>query len=132
MNVIAIVVLVGAVILLFFINTLEKSRRLNVEHYRRQWVKIVALLDNKKSYNLAVIEADKLLDQAFKEKGLKGQTMAERLATAGSLLSNKNEVWQVHKLRNRLVHEVDVQLDLKQTRRALHVFKQALKDVGAF
>ena len=58
--------------------------------------------------------------------------MGERLVYASRYLSHKDEVWRVHKLRNRLVHETGVSLNLKQTRWALDVFAQALKDMGAF
>ena len=121
-----------AATLLLLITVREKKRRLNTAYYREQWQKIVALLKVEESYNLAVIEADKLLDQAFKERGFKGQTMAERLTIAGFLLSAKNEVWQVHKLRNRLVHEVDVQLTLKQARSALKGLSSGPQRCGGF
>ena len=88
-------------------------------------------LDDSGKYKLAVIEADKLVDRAFKERGLRGQTMGERLVSAGEFLSDKEAVWQAHKLRNRLVHEMDIELSLVQTKKALASFARALKDLGA-
>lgn len=120
-----------AAVLLLLIKFAERSKALDSQVYREHWRKIETCLDDEAKYQLAVIEADKLLDKAFKERGFRGQTMGERLVFASKHLSNKDDVWQAHKLRNRLVHEMGVQLTLKQTRRVLNIFARALKDVGA-
>ena len=122
------IVFLGAIcllslILLFVIRFLERSKKLKREDYKDYWQKnVMSCLDDAGKYKLAIIEADKLMDRAFKEQGLSGQTVGERLVSAGLFLSDKDAVWQVHKLRNRLVHEMDVELNLKQTKRALVVF----------
>lgn len=130
-NTLIVVALVAGLILLLVIKLSAPKRRLDQAQYAQQWQKIVDCLRQEVSYNLAIIEADKLLDRALKENNLRGQTMAERLVSAASLLSAKEDVWQVHKLRNRLVHEVDVRLSLKQAKRALSIFRRALRDLGA-
>ena len=120
--------------LLIFIKFFESSKKknLNKDEYKHYWQsKIIVCLSDVDKYKLAIIEADKLMDRAFRECGLQGQTTGERLVSAGKILSDKEAVWQVHKLRNRLVHEMDVELNLKQTKRALLVFVRALKDLGA-
>ena len=126
-------ILVASVLLLIFFKFLErKPAKLEREVYRQYWkTKIMVCLADADKYPLAIIEADKLLDRSFKELGLSGQTMGERLVSAGRLLSDKESVWRVHKLRNRLVHEMDVKLNKRQTKQALAVFARALKDVGA-
>ena len=107
-----------------------KSKALNKYFYQNHWSKIMNYLDDEQKYGLAVIEADKLLDRAFKDKGFKGQTTGERLTSAGRFLSDKEKVWQAHKLRNNLVHEMNVKLNFNQTRQVLNIFKSALKDLG--
>ena len=109
------------------------SSGLEVEKYRRRWLEIEQLMkkEDRQSCQFAVIEADKLLDIAMKESGIRGDTMGERLKTAKQSWSDQNSVWSAHKLRNQIVHEVDVKLDYNGARRALSSFKRALKDIGA-
>ena len=80
---------------------------------------------------MAILNADKLLDQALRQRGFKGETMGERMKSAQNVWSNANHVWTAHKVRNRIAHESGVKVDYDITRRALVAFKQALKDVGA-
>ena len=87
--------------------------------------------DNEASYTVCIFEADKLLDQALRERGLNGKTMADRMKQYQGKWTNGNGVWAAHKLRNKLAHESDVRIDYERTRQALGAFKQGLKDVGA-
>ena len=121
-------------VILFAIVTLgKKGGRLDVEKYRIKWLSIEQSLarDNEASYQLAVLNADKLLDHALREKGFKGQTMGDRLKAAKDSLPHRNDIWTAHKLRNQLAHEPDFKVDYNQARKALAVFKAGLKDIGA-
>ena len=80
---------------------------------------------------LAVIDADKLVDEALKKLRFNGKTMGERLVAAQRSLSNNDGVWYAHKLRNRLVHEPSVRLKKNEAQSALTGFRQALRDLGA-
>ncbi len=133
----AILIMLGAVafvaiLLLVIIATTRKAPAgINVEDFRAKWLKIENELgEDEPSCHLAVINADKLLDQALKAKGTKGDTMGERLKNVTSQLRHRNAVWEAHKLRNRIVHE-EVRLTRTEARRALAAFKTALRDVGA-
>ena len=79
----------------------------------------------------AVPEADKLFDYVLKAKGYPGETMAERLKRAERQLSNRNGVWQAHKLRNSLAHEVGFAGADGHAREALAAFKRGLQDLEA-
>lgn len=122
-------------ILLIVVITLSRRgvATLDVEKYRSQWLGIESQLKRNEasSYHLAVLNADKLLDKALKERGYKGQTMGERMKAAKTVWSNANNVWGAHKLRNQIAHEHEVHVSYEDARRALAGFKQALKDVGA-
>lgn len=106
---------------------------LDVQKYRSRWMTIENQLkrDEVSSYHLSILNADKLLDQALKEKGVQGATMGERMKKHQKSWSNANNVWSAHKLRNQIAHETDVDINYDNARRALASFKQALKDVGA-
>jgi hypothetical protein len=129
----AIIIILGAV-LFAFIGFSRKGRKyLDVDHYRSKWLAIEQQLkrDEASSYSLSVLNADKLLDQALKDRGMKGETMGDRLKSAKAIFSNRNNVWSAHKLRNRIAHEPDVRVTYDAARYALADFKRALKDIGA-
>jgi hypothetical protein len=123
-----------ALILIIVIAGLLARRRpkgLNETYFRERWQEIQGLLSNKNTWPLAVINADKLLDEALKRRKFKGKTMGERLVSAQRTLSSNDTVWFGHKLRNKLVHE-DYNLTKKnEVRDALLGYMQALKDLGA-
>lgn len=129
----AAILIVAGLVLVVITYTKGGGRQFDQDKYRSKWLTIERSLakDQPASYHLSVLNADKLLDQALKERGFKGQTMGERLKVATPKLTNRNAVWAAHKLRNQIAHEPDVQVSYDTARRALASFKQALKDVGA-
>jgi transposase len=129
----AAVIIIGGLLFALIGLTKKGSKHLNMEQYRVKWLSIEQQLkkDQPASFSLCVLNADKLLDQALRERGLKGQTMAERMKSGAQLFSNRNNLWTAHKLRNRIAHETDVRVSYDDARYALSYFKQALKDVGA-
>lgn len=98
------------------------------------WQQVTAKAGNPATYDLAIAEADKLLDAAFREIGLPGQTMGERLRAGEALFPQGlyNQIWEAHKLRNRLAHEVGVQISESETKAALSTFQWALRQLGVF
>lgn len=57
--------------------------------------------------------------------------MGERLVSAKKVLSNRNTVWEAHKLRNKIVHDESVNLSNARVVDALRGFETALKDLEA-
>ncbi len=129
-----IVVLVVALIVLALIGLASQAgSSLNKDEYRSNWLVIENNFksDNESSYQVAVFEADKLLDKALRERKVKGETMGERMKSAQGVWKNANLVWNAHKLRNKLAHESGFKLRYKDAAQALKGFKQGLKDLGA-
>lgn len=129
----AAIIIIGGLLFALIGLTKKGSKHLNQDQYRVKWLSIEQQLkrDQPASFSLSVLNADKLLDQALRERGLKGQTMAERMKSGAQLFSNRNNVWTAHKLRNRIAHETDVRVTYDDARYSLSYFRQALKDVGA-
>lgn len=127
------VVLFIAIALFIYIGMAGRRRStLDRAFYEREWNKIMQLQKQGGSgWQLAIFEADKLLDQALKASGYPGDTMGERLKDARGQFRSNDNVWQAHKLRNRLAHESGIQLNTFVVNRALQQFKAALKDLGA-
>ena len=127
------VMFVGA-LLLIVVSFLKKGvNQLDVEKYRAKCLTIEHQLkkDEPSSYHLSVMNADKLLDQALRERGIRGKTMGERMKNSAQLFSDRNGIWTAHKLRNQIAHESDVFVSYDQARYALANFRKALKDLGA-
>ena len=121
--------------LLFAIISLTKNspRQLDQTKYRSRWMDIEGSLksDDGNTHVLCVLNADKLLDQALRERGVNGNTMADRMKQFQGKWTNGNGVWAAHKLRNKLAHETDARIDYNRARQALVAYKQGLKDIGA-
>lgn len=127
------VLIVGVLLAAVIMLTKKGTSALDVDKYRKRWLTIEQQLnrDEPSTAQLCVLNADKLLDQALRERGVKGETMGERMKNARESWSDANGVWTAHKLRNQIAHEPDVRVGHDDARRALASFKRALKDVGA-
>ena len=129
-----VILLVGFAILAVLALTRGHGRRLlNKEKYRTAWLEIENNItkDNNASYQFAILSADKLLDKALKESGVPGETMGDRLKQSDRLLQDINGVWAAHKMRNRIAHEVNGNINKVVAKRMLAIYKNALKDLGA-
>ena len=100
-------------------------------NYLTRWKSLQKMLADKKTWKDAVLEADKLLDSALKQKHFKGKTMGERLVSAQHELSKNDMVWYSHKLSNKISND-NVEVTKAQVKKSLLGFWQALKDLGAF
>jgi hypothetical protein len=129
----AAIIIVGALLFALISNSKKGTRRLDVERYRVKYLAIENQLkrDENSSYHLSVLNADKLVDQALRERGVSGQTMGERMKNSANLFSDRNGIWTAHKLRNKIAHESDAHVTYDEARYALSCFKKALKDLGA-
>lgn len=127
------VVIVGILLLVMMMLTKKREHKFNKEEYQTRFLQIENKLnkDNAATYNLTVINGDKLLDKALSEYGAPGKTMGEKLKKCGDKFSDVNAVWRAHKLRNAIAHEDDLEITYKQAAAALSIYKQALKDLGA-
>lgn len=127
------ILIVGGLLFVTISLTKRSPRLLDQDKYRSRWLAIETRLkrDDENSHMVCLLEADKLLDHALRDRGLSGKTMAERMKQFQGKWTNGNGVWAAHKLRNRLAHETDVKIDYERARQALVAFKQGLKDVGA-
>ena len=128
-----LVIAVAGIALLVIISLLAKKspRRINKQRFQQKWLELLAMVKTPEGMVLAVISADKMLDEALRCHHYKGKTMGERLVAAQRALSDNDAVWFAHKLRNRLVHEPDVKLRQNEAKKALAGFRQSLKDLGA-
>jgi hypothetical protein len=109
----------------------RRPRKINTDRFQEKWRDMQIQLADKSSWKQAVVDADKLLDEALKKKRFPGKTMGERLTKAQRILSDNENVWYGHKLRNKLETEPEMKLKEADVKQALLGIRQALKDLGA-
>lgn len=128
-----IIAIIFGIVILFLLSRFGRrfARPLNRQYFEKKWTDLLARVKTDDGVVLAVVDADKLLDEALRKRGFRGKTMGERLVAAQRELSNNDGVWFAHKLRNRLVHEPNVRLRETEAKNALAGIKQGLKDLGA-
>lgn len=128
----AAVVIIGIILLVIISITKRGPRHLDTVKYQERWLSITSSVGNDPaSMQLAILNADKLLDMALQERGASGNTLGERLKNNPTLFKDLNAVWTAHKLRNRIAHEHNMQIDKPTVQTALRSFKAALTDLGA-
>jgi hypothetical protein len=128
-----IIVLIGVGLLVLITATRGRRSGLDRAKYQEAWLKLENNLDagNVATYQFAVLNADKLLDSALKDLGVAGDTMGERLKNSRGKFAGIDDVWRAHKLRNQIAHEPDTRVNVLGAKRALAIFKKALKELGA-
>ena len=83
-------------------------------------------------WKFAIIEADKLTDEILKGAGFQGDTMGDRLMNIqpGQLTTLQN-LWEAHKIRNRLVHDTNYFLRYTEAKRAVGLYEKTLRVLQA-
>lgn len=125
----------GAVILVVLVAVFFWVRRrrkpIDTTYFVAEWKTLQKLLRNKDRWDVALMQADNLLDIALKKKHFRGKSMGERMVKAQRLFTDNDSLWFAHKLRNKI--ESDPKLKLKEAdlKQALVGLRQALKDLGA-
>src|SRR3989344_8487140 len=95
-------------------------------------IKLTQLSKNENSQNplewkSLLIEIDKLLDYSFKKSGVRGKTLGERLKNAKAKFnySDYQNIWEAHKVRNVLAHEVNAKVSTTEIKRHYDVLKRS-------
>lgn len=73
-----------------------------------------------------ILEADAVLDALLTALGYRG-SLGEKLQKAGPYVPRLNEVWRAHKLRNRLAHEIGVQVHPRECEEAMRAFEGVVR-----
>lgn len=127
----AVVVLVVGGGLGYLIWRWKKPPKLKQEYFTAEWKELQKLLRNRDRWDVALIQADNLLDIALKKNRFRGASMGERLVKAQKRFSDHDGVWFAHKLRREVESDPDFKLTEKDLKEALIALRQALKDLGA-
>lgn len=125
------IIIAGIALLVLIAYVSQNSKEIDKTAISESWNTVIRKAQSEATWDSAIIHADRLLDSVLKARGYKGSTMGERLVSAKKVLSNRNTVWEAHKLRNKIVHDESVNLSNARVVDALRGFETALKDLEA-
>jgi hypothetical protein len=87
---------------------------------------------NPAEWKFAVLEADKLVDFVLDRAGFPGETMGEKLmAIDQSQIATIQGLWQAHKLRNQIAHDMNYFIRDVDARKAVEQFEATLMELQA-
>jgi hypothetical protein len=105
------------------------SKKRSIKAWRKIERHFFAGDDN--SLKLALIDADNTLNEALRLAGFRGENLGDRLKNIDeSQMPNVQDLWEVHKLRNRIAHEPDFKINREIAEKALTIYENAFKDLG--
>lgn len=78
-----------------------------------------------------IVHADKLFDHALKKRLIKGNTMSERLIAAKPKFDKQlyQQIWDAHKARNKIAHEVGFNIPGAEISRHFRVYQKAIRAI---
>jgi len=105
----------------------------NKKKTKAQWENITKRLksENESGYKVAIIEADKMIDELIEKLGYGGNNMGERLDNIPEgQLENLNEIREAHKIRNQIIHEDDFVIDKEMAKDIMDKYAEILRQFG--
>ena len=104
------------------------SREKNVEEWADILIKSRSPDENQRKF--ALIAADSLIDKILAMAGYDGENLGERLKKIESSdLDSLNDIWEAHKVRNRIAHEADYRMSPEDSAAAIGRFEKALREL---
>ena len=102
----------------------------------QEWQDILSHVDspNESQWKLALIDADKILENLLRGAGYDGDGIGERLKTAEKKggLKTLQDAWEAHKIRNKIAHESGFILTKRETTIAIESYKKVFEDLEFF
>lgn len=130
---VVILLIGGAILAVIALSKKDKPKDLNKAYYQAEWQKIDKTLSvgDQASYQMAILNADKLLSKAMKEAGIPGKNTGEQLKAAEGRFTDLDAIWRAHKNRNRIAHEVNANITKRTVATTMMTYKNALKELRA-
>jgi len=86
--------------------------------------------DRMNDLKLAVLEADKILDEILRMAGYGGKNLDERLEEMSpDEFSNLEELKQVHKFKHRISNEPDLVITFNEAQIAVDIYKKVFQEL---
>lgn len=85
--------------------------------------------DHPNDWRIAILDADSILDEMLERMGYKADTVAGKLKQVekSDFLTLEN-AWEAHKIRNKIVHEIDCALSKREAERIIELYRSVFKE----
>ena len=105
-----------------------ETKNKNIEEWNR--IVIKSRLPDENERKFSIIAADTLIERILELSGYHGENLGERLKKIESSdLDSLNDLWEAHKVRNRIAHEASFRLSMEDTARTISCFEKTLKEL---
>lgn len=111
---------------------LSKRSTLHKDIFLLEWEKIKNRMATMREseYKLAIIEADKLFDILLQKMDYQGKDMSARLSQISpAQLSSIQGIWDSHKVRNLLAHDMSYQISFSDAQKAIQNYERAFHEL---
>lgn len=101
----------------------------------KKWQKIKKRLkkDNEAEYKLALIEADKMLDDILKKMGYGEESLNDKLKRlTSSHVSNLEDLLKANEICQNVIRDPDYKLNKEKAEEIISIFEKSLKGLEAF
>lgn len=107
------------------------ERAVNIQEAWNKLMQRVEECEGPETLTLAIIEADKLLDDVLRLLGFPGEHLAERLDQFERRKKTRTteKLWQAHRIRNNLVHAQGFKIGSAQAREVLGAYEDFFKEI---
>jgi len=102
--------------------------------FSKQWQRVAKRLrtGTESESKLALMEADRLLDETLDKAGLKGESVADRLKrTPPGAFPNIDEMLEAHKVSSDIIHDPDYKLSAEEAKNVMNKFEKIFQDLEA-
>lgn len=99
----------------------------------RAWKQIVERIKSNdiNNWKLAIMEADKILDDILKASGYRADTTDERFKQlTPDVISNLPQLQEAHRVRNRVAQELDFTITKEEAIATLKIYKKSFQEFG--
>ncbi len=112
---------------------LKKEQEKNRDENPR-WHYVLTLTEspNDSDWRVAIMEADSMLEELLREKGISGDTLAELLEGARSNgYLHIQDAWDAHLVRNQIAHQgINFPLSQIEARRIMKLYQNFFEELG--
>ncbi|MDD3663054.1 MAG: hypothetical protein PHT84_04265 [Candidatus Pacebacteria bacterium] len=100
-----------------------------------RWHYILTLIEspNQSDWRVAIMEADSMLEELLRDRGVPGNTVAELLEMAKTNgYSRISDAWEAHVIRNQIAHQgSDFPLSKIEGRRVIKLYQNFFEEIEA-
>lgn len=98
-----------------------------------RWHYILTLVEspNDSDWRVSIIEADTMLEELLREKGMEGDTVSELLEEARSNgYASMQDAWEAHLVRNKIAHQgSEFPVSQVEARRVIRMFQNFFEEL---